>query len=72
MELSPEEKERFVAWVIAHVDERIVPCDEGNSAALIYNLVHLIRGDQEKYDYRPHQNDELESMGFARGDNDLV
>lgn len=64
MMLTEKEKARFCAWVVDHVDERVVPQDENNGPALIFNLVHLIAGDGEQYEYKPHQNAELARMGL--------
>lgn len=64
MQLTNEEKSRFKQWVIENVNETIVPGDERNGAALVYNLIHLLRGDCKKYDYSPNQDRELRSMGF--------
>lgn len=61
MGLTSQEKKIFEQWLIENIDETIVPADEGNGDALLYNLVHLLRGDKEKYDYQPRQNNELES-----------
>lgn len=62
--LTDEEKIRFSQWVIENIDANIVPCDEGNSEALVFNLVHAIRGDHEQYDYQDHQDEEVRSWGF--------
>lgn len=59
IKLTGIEKERFERWVIENINERIVPSDEGNGDALIYNIIHLMRGDYDKYNYLPHQNDEI-------------
>jgi len=64
MQLTNEEKLLFEQWIIENVNETIVPGDEGNEAALVYNLVHLLRGDCKKYDYSPNQDYELRCMGF--------
>ena len=64
MELTKDQKDSFEKWLIENIDETIVPSDEGNVDAMIFNLVHLVRGDGEKYDYKPHQDKELELWGF--------
>lgn len=64
MELTSEDIKKFEAWIIANVNDRVVPGDEGNSEALIFNLVHLVRGDGERYNYLPHQDKEIESWGL--------
>lgn len=62
--LTNEEKIRFSQWVIENIDDHVVPCDEGNGEALVFNLVHAIRGDNERYDYQDHQHKELSSWGL--------
>ena len=64
MMLTQWQKEIFEKWVLANVDETVVPADEGNPEALIYNLIHLIRGDGLKYDYLDEQDRELEDWGI--------
>jgi len=59
--LSADEKEKFERWIIENVDDRIVPNDEGNGLALLYNLIHLLRGDNQQYNYDPQQDEEIES-----------
>jgi len=61
MKLSDIEKTRFEQWVKENVTEQVVPSDEGNSNALIYNLVHLIRGDKDHYCYGKKQDEEIKS-----------
>ena len=62
--LTKDEKIKFERWIIENIDETIVPADEGNDIGLIYNLVHLLRGDGQKYDYKPEQDDEIKSWGL--------
>ncbi len=59
IELTDEEKARFVRWVIENLDDRIVPGDEGNGDALVYNIVHMICGDRDRYHYRTDQDLEI-------------
>ena len=65
--LTDEEKARFSQWLIENIDETVVPGDEGNGDALVYNLVQCIRiGDVEQawtyfYRYLPEQDRELKS-----------
>jgi hypothetical protein len=59
--LTVAEKRSFEAWIIANVNTNVVPNDEGNSDALVFNLIHLLRGDGERYDYKPEQDAELET-----------
>jgi len=63
--LTKDDKIKFEKWIIENIDEMVVPSDEGNGDALIYNLVHLIRGDNRRYDYKPNQDDELKSWGLG-------
>lgn len=58
------EKAKFEAWIITNVDESIVPADEGNGKALVFNLIHLLRGDGERYNYAPKQDAELKEWGL--------
>ena len=60
--LTDLEKARFEQWIIDNVDESIIPADERNGAALVYNLIHLLRGDCAKYDYLPEQDIEMEYL----------
>jgi hypothetical protein len=48
-------------WIVKNVTEDVVPCDEGNCDALIYNLIHLLRDGEgyQKYQYAQKQDDEL-------------
>lgn len=64
MILTPQQKQLFERWVIENVDETVVPADEGNPEGLIYNLVHLIRGDELQYNYLDEQDRELEAWGI--------
>lgn len=64
--LTPDEAKKFERWVIENIDSSVVPGDEGNSEALVFNLVHAIRGDGEEYDYSAHQDDEIKSWGLRR------
>ena len=57
--LSEQEKERFEKWAIENIDDTAVPLDEGNGEALLFNIVHLIRGDATKYSYKPEQDKEI-------------
>lgn len=63
-QLSSDDKAKFERWIIENVDETVVPRDEGNDAALIYNLVHLLRGDKTKWAYKDKQYAELKLWGF--------
>lgn len=62
--LTKDEKIKIETWIIENINETIVPADEGCATGLIYNLVHLVRGDGERYDYKPEQDDEIKSWGL--------
>jgi hypothetical protein len=64
--LTDAEKRCFEAWIIANVYASVVPNDEGNDGALVFNLVHLLRGDGERYDYKPEQDAEMIAWGLDR------
>jgi len=57
--LNQTQKEVFEKWVIKNINENVVPIDEGNGGALVYNIVHLIRGDGKKYNYSREQDEEI-------------
>lgn len=59
MSLTDAEKERFIEWVKSNVDESMVPDDAENGGALVFNLVHAIRGDNERYSGEPHQDEAI-------------
>jgi len=69
IKLTAVEKIRFEQWVVENVTSNIVPPDEGNGYALVFNLVHLVRGDGEQYDYTPTQDEvtkEIEHLSLRR------
>jgi hypothetical protein len=59
--LNDEEKLRFKKWIIENIDDTIVPADEGNADALVFNIVHLLMGDRIRYNYLPEQDKEIET-----------
>ena len=59
MSLTVQEKERFIEWVKSNIDETIVPDDKDNGGALVFNLVHAIRGDNERYSGEPQQDEDI-------------
>lgn len=61
MSLTPQEIRKFEDWIIENIDETVVPRDEGNADALVYNLIHLLRGDVQAYNYLPEQDEEVEA-----------
>ena len=70
--LSRDERVVFERWIMDNVDETVVPNDEGDKGALIYNLVHLLRGDGKKYKYLSEQDDELKRWGVSANSGSLV
>lgn len=64
--------EIIVAWLKDTVaGHEVVPMDEGNSDALIYNLVHLAQdgddyegGSYGPYNHEPHQDAEIKSWNL--------
>lgn len=52
IELSERDKNVFIQWVIQEIDERVVPLDEGDSNGLVFNIIHCIKGDNTKFDYK--------------------
>ncbi len=59
-------------WLVAAVgapDTQVVPNDEGNQPALVYNLVHLLQdGPRFKpYAYLPAQDEELRQLYRRHG-----
>lgn len=71
-EFSTEERAVIERWILASVDSSVVPPDEGNDRALIYNLVHLVREggarardtEYQQYEYRTDQDAEIASWGL--------
>ena len=59
MSLSDQDKEKFIEWVKLNVDETMVPEDPGNGGALVFNMVHAIRGDNERYSGESSQDDDI-------------
>lgn len=59
MSLTEQDKERFIEWVKSNVDESMVPEDRDNGGALVFNLVHAIRGDNERYNAEQQQDDDI-------------
>jgi hypothetical protein len=52
-------------WIVRNVDAfQVVPVDEGNTEALVYNLVQLLRhGDSFKpYTYEPEQDKTVKAL----------
>ena len=63
--LTKSEKQIFLRWVLENIDETVVPEDERNGDALIYNLIHRILGDNKEYHYEIAQDEELISFREA-------
>jgi len=63
--LTDDEKQRFSQWVIENIDAQVIPNDEGYGEALVFNLVHAIRGDNERYAYHDAQHAEMKQWGLC-------
>lgn len=63
-ELTKEQKDLFRQWMIDNFRgaHDIVPADEGLDEGLLYNLLHWLNGDEERYAYRPDQIEEMQSI----------
>jgi hypothetical protein len=55
---------QIVRWIVLNVDANVVPGDEGNGDALIYNMVHLAKEGPtyRHYDYDELQDAEIEAL----------
>jgi len=53
--------DNIIEWIVQNVSATDVPADEGNTEALIYNLIHLARDgkDYHPYNYEPEQDLEI-------------
>jgi len=54
----------IIEWIVKNVTSDVVPGDELNDEALVYNLVHLATYGEgfRHYDYEPEQDLEIESL----------
>lgn len=61
MRLTNIQQQIFEEWVVEHLYRLrdVVPDDEGNQDALIYNLVQAIRGSRDRYKGREDQDAEI-------------
>lgn len=61
MRLTNIQQQIFEEWVVEHLSRLrdVVPDDEGNQDALIYNLVQAIRGSRDRYEGREDQDAEI-------------
>ena len=66
MSLTEQEKEKFIEWVKSNIDETMVPDDKDNGGALVFNLVHAIRGDNERYNGEPQQDEDITQWMLSR------
>jgi hypothetical protein len=69
--MDPDNARAFVLdtierWILATVDDRVVPSDEGNGDALKYNLIHLLRDGPayRRYEYADDQDAEIAAWGL--------
>lgn len=53
-----------IEWIVKNVTSDVVPGDEGNEDALVYNLVHLAAYGSgfRHYNYEPEQNAEIKAL----------
>jgi hypothetical protein len=51
-------------WLVENVDERVVPGDEGNGDALLFNLITLLETGEadDLYEYKPEQNRRINDL----------
>ena len=63
------DREKIVQWIVRNVSDDMVPADEGNIDALIYNLVQLARYGRpcRLYNYEPEQEAEIEALYREHG-----
>ena len=67
IELTDDQKRLFVEWVKNDLQSyKVIPRDEGNEDALIYNIVHNIMDgpDFRPYNYEPEQDKEIKSYAL--------
>lgn len=64
LSLSQEQRNLFKQWVLENLTGDLVPDDEGNQTALLYNIIHWIERDNQRYNYQPEQDKEIEAYGW--------
>lgn len=60
--VDEEFQQKLIKWIVQNVDSSIVPADEGNSDALVYNMVQLAMNRDERYEYQSDQKDYLREL----------
>lgn len=66
--MTDEEKAVIEKWILSAIpNSDVVPNDEGNMAALTYNLIHLLREGPNfrRYAYSRDQDEELHQLGVT-------
>lgn len=66
--MTDQERTLIERWIIENVNSDDVPSDEGNTEALVYNLVHKLREGKSyrRYRYEQDQDIELTSLGVGQ------
>jgi hypothetical protein len=61
--MTDHERAVLERWIIEHVDDTVVPADEGHGQALAYNLIQRLRHGRAArlYNYEPDQDAEIMS-----------
>jgi hypothetical protein len=62
---NDEFKEKLIQWIVENIDAwDCVPDDEGNTEALIFNLIQLARFGRpcEFYSYEKWQDDDIKNL----------
>ena len=67
--MTTEEKLLFIKWVTMNINNSIVPPDEGNTEGLIFNLIQLIIGSEERWCYEEEQKENVEEWIRSEGEN---
>ena len=62
-----DKKEEIIRWLVRNVDASLVPGDEGNTEALLYNLIHKVLEDGKIYSYHKEQDAEIEDYCVRYG-----
>lgn len=59
-----EFQEKLIEWIVKNVDAGLVPNDEGNSEALVYNMIKMAVFDnwEDHYRYLEEQDDFLKML----------
>lgn len=52
----------IIKWLLENVDSSLVPNDEGNDDALLYNFLMAAEKLPDRWNYEPHQVEYLSSI----------